>query len=164
MSQRPETPETLLDLASLFYRAASWYASWRNIVGDMIEFASKPRKYRLNLLGANNTAVLESKTMLAFAYQKLGRSEEFMQLQVQAMETRKLKFGEDDLPTLKSMAPGLVGGGRAAPAPGRHAEAINLMRQCLEEREQILGLYHQDTREASDALLAWKSEELNNTP
>jgi len=64
---------------------------------------TKSREYRLNLLGADNTAVLESTSMLAFAYQEQGRLEQAVQLQVQVIETRKMKLGEDDPDTLMTM-------------------------------------------------------------
>ncbi|KAJ5524103.1 hypothetical protein N7494_010753 [Penicillium frequentans] len=79
--------------------------------------------------------------MLAFAYQKLGRLEEFMQLQVQVMETRKLKFGEDDLPTLKSMGD-LA---RLYQHQGQWEEAEQLQLQVIEASRNKSGEDHPDT-------------------
>lgn len=56
------------------------------------------------LLSNNHNEVINSIVMLATAYRLKGRWNEAEQLEVQVMETRKSKLGEDYPNTLSSMA------------------------------------------------------------
>jgi hypothetical protein len=66
--------------------------------------ASKSRKLRLKMLGGEDDETLASTMMLASANRLEGRWKEAEQLEMQVMETRKTKHGEDHPDTLSSMA------------------------------------------------------------
>ncbi|KAJ6046934.1 hypothetical protein N7444_008188 [Penicillium canescens] len=60
MSQRLESRESLLRWATLLYRGA-WYASESGNISDVRKMASKSRKYRVELLGAEDDEALPSR-------------------------------------------------------------------------------------------------------
>ncbi|KAK5805751.1 hypothetical protein VI817_000009 [Penicillium citrinum] len=66
--------------------------------------ALQSRGPRVNFLGPENEAALESTEMLAGAYRNHGQWEEAEQLEVQVLNSRKTKLGEDHPNTLTSMA------------------------------------------------------------
>jgi hypothetical protein len=66
--------------------------------------ASKSRKLRLKMLGGEDDETLTSTMMLASVNRLEGRWKEAEQLEMQVMETRKTKYGEDHPDTLSSMA------------------------------------------------------------
>ncbi|OQE16973.1 hypothetical protein PENSTE_c022G00411, partial [Penicillium steckii] len=103
MSQRPASPQCQQEWATLLYRGA-WYASQSGNIADTREMASKSRDQRSILLGHEHEEVIDCTSMLATAYWLDGRWEEAEQLNVQVMETRKTKLGEDHPDTLSSMA------------------------------------------------------------
>ncbi|KAJ5705346.1 hypothetical protein N7536_001035 [Penicillium majusculum] len=140
ISQKPESPEHLLEWADLLYRGA-WYASDCGLITDMREMAWKSRKHRVNILGVENEASLKSSAMLAEAYSLEGRWEEAEQLEVQVMETRKTKLGDDHPDTLTSMA-NLASTYRNQ---GRWGEAEQLEVQVMETRRMELGEDYPDT-------------------
>ncbi|KAJ6050177.1 hypothetical protein N7444_006893 [Penicillium canescens] len=80
------------------------------------------------------------------------RWEEAEQLEVQVMETRKMKLGEDHPSTLTSMANLAF----AWKSSGQDAEAINLLRNCLAKQKQTLGLNHPEILANSEALVKWE--------
>ncbi|CAI7637422.1 unnamed protein product [Penicillium pancosmium] len=140
MSQRPESPGCLLELAALLYRGA-WYASENGFFGDMMEMALESRKQRVKLLGAEDKTALQSTEMLAIAYRSQRRWEEAEQLQVQVIETRKTKLGHDHPDTLNSMH-NLASTYRKQ---GRWEEAEQLFVQVMETTKAKLGEDHPDT-------------------
>ncbi|PSN59135.1 hypothetical protein BS50DRAFT_580217, partial [Corynespora cassiicola Philippines] len=93
---------------------------------------------------------------------------------VQVMETRKVKLGDDHPSTLTSMAnlaSTYWNQGRWDDAEkldnlaftwkrqGRHAEAIALMRQCVQSRYRKLGVNHSDFISSSATLAKWEGEQ-----
>ncbi|KAJ5691282.1 hypothetical protein N7488_012017 [Penicillium malachiteum] len=153
MFQRPESRESVLRWARLLYRGV-WYAAESGNIADMRDMASKSRKQRVKLLGAEDEDALSSTAMLAEAYQLNGRWEEAEQLEVQVMKTSKTKLGEDHPDTLTSMA-NLAFTWKSS---ARDAEAINLLRECLTKQEQTLGQNHPTTLSNSETLLKWERE------
>jgi hypothetical protein len=69
-------------------------------ISDAKEMASKSRKQRVAIFGADSEEALDSTGMLAIAYGLEGRWEEAEKLQVQVMEARKTKLS--NYPTMKS--------------------------------------------------------------
>ncbi|OQE68903.1 hypothetical protein PENNAL_c0142G04568 [Penicillium nalgiovense] len=102
MSQRPSSPESLQQWATLLYRGA-WYACQSGDIANARELAYKSREQRV-IFGDNHEDILSSTDMLAGAYLLEGQSEEAEQLFVQVMKTRKTQLGEDHPATLTSMA------------------------------------------------------------
>ncbi|KAJ5464918.1 Tetratricopeptide-like helical [Penicillium daleae] len=140
VSQRPESPVSVQQWATLLYRGA-WYAQESGYITESMEMAYRSRKYRLKVFGAENEEALESTAMLAGAYQLVGRWEEAEQLFVQVMETRKSKLGADHPDTLTSMA-------NLASTfwyQGRWEEAEQLFMQVMETRKAKLGADHPST-------------------
>ena len=100
---RPESRESREKWATLLYRAA-WYASESGNITEATKMALKSRDERLKIFGAGNEETLCSTGLLAGVYQNGGWWKKAEQLQVQVMETRKIKLGGDHLDTLTSMA------------------------------------------------------------
>jgi Tetratricopeptide repeat len=71
------------------------------------------------------------------------------------METRKKKLGADHPSTLTSMANLAF----MWKEQGRDAEAISLMRECVQLREQVLGAKHPHFISSSDVLAGWVVEQ-----
>ncbi|KAJ5819454.1 hypothetical protein N7474_005045 [Penicillium riverlandense] len=103
MLQRPDSQESLLQWATLLFKGA-WYAQESGNITDAREMASKSRKQRVRLLGVTDGEALDSTAMLATAYRLGGLWEEAEKLEVQVMETRKMKLGQDHPDTLTSIA------------------------------------------------------------
>ncbi|KAJ5429553.1 hypothetical protein N7491_006569 [Penicillium cf. griseofulvum] len=93
------------------------------------------------MLGVEDEVSLKSSAMLAEAYSLEGRWEEAEQLEVQVMETRKTKLGDDHPDTLTSMA-NLASTYRNQ---GRWEEASQLEVQVMETRKMKLGEDYPDT-------------------
>jgi hypothetical protein len=72
MSQRPESQNYLRQWATLLYRGA-WYAWQMGNISDAREMASKSRKQRVAMFGADGEEALNSTDMLAFTYRLEGR-------------------------------------------------------------------------------------------
>ncbi|KAJ6060198.1 hypothetical protein N7499_012234 [Penicillium canescens] len=62
------------------------------------------RKERMEIGGAEDGEALDSTAMLAYVYSLEGRWKEAEKLEVQVMETRRMKLGADHHDTLASMA------------------------------------------------------------
>jgi hypothetical protein len=140
MSQRPESKEYLRKWATLLYRGA-WYAQKSGNIADMRALASKSRKQRVVLLGAENEEALESTAMLAEAYRLEGWWEEAEKLHLQVMDTRKTKFGEDHYETLASINDLAL----TFRNQGRWEEAEKLQAQVMETSKTKLGEDHPTT-------------------
>ncbi|GAQ02680.1 hypothetical protein ALT_0001 [Aspergillus lentulus] len=154
MSQQPESREYLLQWAGLLYRAA-WYASKSGNITDVREMASRSRKYTVKIIGAEDKEALDITAMLAKAYSLEGQWEKTEKLQVQVMETRKTKLGEDHPDTLTSM------GSLASMYwnQGRWEEAEKLQVQVMETRKRRLGEDHPDTLTSMGNLAARYSKQ-----
>jgi hypothetical protein len=70
---------------------------------DGERMASKSRKQRVELFGANDEEALRSTTLLALAYSLDGRWNDAEQLRVQVMKTCKTNLGDDYPEMLGSM-------------------------------------------------------------
>ncbi|KAF2177993.1 hypothetical protein K469DRAFT_601143 [Zopfia rhizophila CBS 207.26] len=90
---------------------------------------------------------------LASTYRKQGRWDAAEELEVQVMETRKMKLGADHPDTLSSMNNLAF----TWKEKGRDAEAISLMRECVQLRQRILGVDHPHSISSSKALAKWKT-------
>ena len=134
MFQEPESQTSLLRWATLLLRGA-WFASGNGNIAEARNMATKSRKQRVKLLGAEGEEALESTAMLAEVYSQEHRWEEAEQLQVQVMETRKMKLGTDHAVTLASMA------SLASTYwnQGRWEDAEHLEVQVMETRKAKLG-------------------------
>ena len=137
VSQRPESQTSLQQWATLLYKGA-WYARESGNISESREMASRSRKQRLKLYGAEDERTLDSAAMLAVAYQLEGRWEEAEQLEVQVMEISKTKLGADYPDTLSSIA------NLAANFcnQGRWEEAEQLQVQVMETSMITLGEDH----------------------
>ncbi|KAJ5288302.1 hypothetical protein N7508_011077 [Penicillium antarcticum] len=140
MSQRPTSPQSLQQWATLLYRGA-WYASQSGNIVDVRQLAAKSREQRMILFDENQEDVLDSTDMLATAYWLEGQWEKAEQLQVQMMKTRKTKLGKNHPDTLNSMT-NLASTYRNQ---GRWEEAEQLHMQVMRARKTIFGEDHPDT-------------------
>ncbi|KAJ5737309.1 uncharacterized protein N7483_002434 [Penicillium malachiteum] len=153
ISLRPESQDALQQWATLLYRGA-WYAWQMGNVTDAKELASKSRKQRVAMFGADGEEALDSTAMLAAAYMLEGRWEEAEQLQVRVMDERKTKLGDGHPDTLMSMHNLAATYWRQ----GRWEEAEQLQVQVMEARKAKLGNDHPDTLTSMVNLAAtyWK--------
>jgi len=71
------------------------------------------------------------------------------------METSKKKLGADHPSTLNSMANLAF----TWKSQGRNAEAMALIRQCVQQRQRVLKPSHPDLKSCLAALEEWESEE-----
>ncbi|KAJ9492707.1 hypothetical protein VN97_g479 [Penicillium thymicola] len=160
MSQRPTSAELQRKWATLLYRGA-WYAYKSGNIADTTKMASKSTEQRILLLGDEHEEVINSISMLATAFWFGGRWKEAEPLQVQVMETRKAKLGEDhpDTLTMQVMETRKTKLGEDHPDTltsisnlaltfwnqGRLEEAELLGVQVMETRKAKLGEDHPDT-------------------
>ncbi|KAF2820270.1 hypothetical protein CC86DRAFT_304918, partial [Ophiobolus disseminans] len=85
-------------------------------------------------------------------------------LRKQVMETCKKKLGADHPSTLTSMANVDIADSLTAnlaftwKAQGRSAEAIASMRQCIQQRQQVLKAGHPDLASSLSVLEQWRAE------
>ncbi|GLA67705.1 hypothetical protein AtubIFM54640_000950 [Aspergillus tubingensis] len=140
MSQQPDSDDLLIQWAKLLYRGA-WYASVSGNIVDERKMASKSRKQMEEILGIEDEDTLASTLMLADAYSREGHWKKAEQLQVQVMETRKIKLGKDHPSTLTSMA-NLASTYRNQ---GRWEKAEQLEVQVMETSKIKLGKDHPST-------------------
>ncbi|KAI2669860.1 hypothetical protein LCP963914a_9880 [Penicillium roqueforti] len=99
-----------------------------------------PTKPLLDYIPRNPNGSTVITTMLGSAYRKQGLWDEAEQLEVQVMETRKTKLGEDHPDTLTSMANLAL----TYSNQGRWDEAEQLQVQLMETRKTKLGEDHPD--------------------
>ncbi|KAF2022534.1 hypothetical protein EK21DRAFT_83159, partial [Setomelanomma holmii] len=83
-----------------------------------------------------------------------GRWDAAEELEVQVMETSKKKLGADHPSTLTSMANLAF----TWKAQGRSAEAVVLIRQCVQQRQRVLKASHPDLKSSLAALENWEAE------
>ncbi|KAJ6103649.1 hypothetical protein N7486_003871 [Penicillium sp. IBT 16267x] len=140
VSQRPESQDSLRKWATLLYKGA-WYARESGNLEESREMASKSRREHVLMFSLEGEQTLNSTAMVASVYRLEGRWEEAEQLEVQVMETSKIKLGEDHPNTLTSMA-NLASTYRNQ---GRWEEAEQLEVQAIETSKTKLGVDHPST-------------------
>lgn len=154
VAQKPKGQDSLLDWASVLYKAA-WYI-WKMGNGVEAETMSvRAMKVRKKILGNKHEYTLSGMAMVGLAYKLNGRWDAAEELDVQVMETRKTKLGVDHPDTLTSMnnlAFTLKGN-------GKEIEAIRLMEDCVRFRKRVLGLDHPYSILSCRALDIWKAEQ-----
>ncbi|KAJ6023965.1 hypothetical protein N7540_004762 [Penicillium herquei] len=94
ISQKPTSTESLTKWATLLYKGA-WHAWQSDNITDTKDMASKSREQRMILFGNDNGEVFASTIMLAIGLGLEGQWEEAEQLQLQALEARKLTIDLD---------------------------------------------------------------------
>ncbi|KAG4431648.1 hypothetical protein IFR05_012871 [Cadophora sp. M221] len=152
VAQRPKEQESLLDWASVLYKAA-WYA-W--MIGNGVDaetMSAQAMKVRKKILGNEHEDTLSGMTMVGLAHSLNGWWDAAEKLEVQVMETRKTKLGVDHPDTLTSMA-NLASTYRNQ---GRWDEAEELEVQVMETRKTKLGVDHPDTLTSmANLAFTWK--------
>ncbi|KAF2826854.1 hypothetical protein CC86DRAFT_445782 [Ophiobolus disseminans] len=158
VGQQPEDKSSLAEWATLLYRAA-WFAERIGNIADAEMLAIKAMKARKKVLGQEHEDTLWSVAMVGLAFKLGGRWDDAekleVQLEVQVMETSKKKLGADHPDTLNSMANLAF----TWKSQGRNAEAVALMRQCVQQRQRVLKPSHPDLKSSLAALEEWESEE-----
>ncbi|KAF1970862.1 TPR-like protein [Bimuria novae-zelandiae CBS 107.79] len=128
-SQKPEAASSLIEWATLLYRAA-WYAVSKGSAGEAEALAIQSMK-----------DTVWSIAIMADAYSLSGRWDEAEKLRGQVVETRKKKLGADHPDTLTSIA-NLASTYRNQ---GRWDAAEELEVQVMETFKKKLGADHPDT-------------------
>ncbi|KAF1970583.1 putative kinesin [Bimuria novae-zelandiae CBS 107.79] len=170
-SQKPEAASSLIEWATLLYRAA-WYAESKGSAGEAETLAIQSMKVRKTVLGREHQDTVRSIAMVADAYSLGGRWDEAEKLReqggrwdaaeelfVQVMETRKKKLGADHPSTLTSMH-NLAWTWKSLE---RSAEAISLLQECVRLRCLALRAGHPDLVSSSKTLAAWEAEQAAST-
>jgi len=103
LSQRPESRQSILEWTALLYRCA-WYTSDIGDHEDAKIMASKSRKYRVKEMGVDHDKSLESTTVLAKIHRLKGQLELAEKFDIQVMEARRGRLGENHPDTLYSMS------------------------------------------------------------
>ncbi|KAF2008328.1 putative kinesin [Aaosphaeria arxii CBS 175.79] len=101
--QKPEATSSLIEWATLLYRAA-WYAKSKGSAAEAESLAIQSMKVRKMVLGREHEDTVWSIAMVAHAYSLSGRWDAAGKLRAQVMETSKKKLGADHPYTLTSMA------------------------------------------------------------
>ncbi|KAF1974570.1 TPR-like protein [Bimuria novae-zelandiae CBS 107.79] len=140
VGQRPEEKLSLVEWATLLYRAA-WYAEKIGNIADATTLAVKAMKVRKKVLGQEHEDTLWSIAMVGLAYKLGGRWNAAEELEVQVMETCKTKLGTDHRSTLISMANLAL----TYWNQGRWDDAEKLEVQIMETCKTKLGADHLDT-------------------
>jgi hypothetical protein len=139
-AQKPKGQDSLLDWASVLYKAA-WYM-WEMGNGVEAETMSvQAMKVRKKILGDEHEYTLSGMAMVGLAYKLNGRWDAAEKLEVQVMETSKTKLGVDHPDTLTSMA-NLASTYRNQ---GRWDDAEKLEVQVMETSKTKLGVDHPAT-------------------
>jgi hypothetical protein len=94
---------------------------------------------------------------LAATYRDQDRWKEAERLEVQVMEMRKTKLGNEHPDTLTSMASLAL----TWKASGKTADAIDLLRDCLAKQKHTVGINHPHAVSNFETLLGWETERLN---
>ncbi|MCJ1273889.1 hypothetical protein MMC21_001682 [Puttea exsequens] len=140
VSQRPEDRDSLIDWASILYRAA-WYALGKGNSADAEKMSGKAMNMRKKLFGQEHKETLSSMAMVGLVHKFEGRWKEAEQLQVQVMEISSRVLGEEHPHTLTSI-------GNLASTyrnQGRWKEAEQLQVQVMEIMKRMLGEEHPHT-------------------
>ncbi|KAF7540081.1 hypothetical protein G7054_g1707 [Neopestalotiopsis clavispora] len=145
--QRPKDEASLLDWATIMYRAG-WYLEQMGLGQEALKMAEDALGVRTHLLGQEDEEALWAKSLVGIVKKFLGQWGEAEQLQVEVMETRKARFGSDHLDTLTSMNDLASTYGDQ----GRYEEAEELQVKVVEARKAKLGLDHPHTLTSMDNL------------
>lgn len=132
--QRPQELDSLLEWASLLYKAA-WYDWEKGNGAEGEKLAVKAMKTRQKHLGLQHEETLRSVKMLAHIYLAQGRLKEAEELAMQMMETRKKHLSLDHENTLSTMH--IIGS--IYSKQGRWKEAEEIEAQVVEELKKLLG-------------------------
>ncbi|KAJ5633693.1 hypothetical protein N7528_001535 [Penicillium herquei] len=135
--QRPESEQSIKEWATLLYKGA-YYAWSSGHVADVRKLASKSRDQRLRILGAEADETLESTLMLARAYTLEEQWEEAEKLDLELLEIRKAKLGENHPSTLARM----VSLGDIYQSQCKLEKAETQQRQATEALRATLGEDH----------------------
>ncbi|KAJ6035878.1 hypothetical protein N7540_000157 [Penicillium herquei] len=147
VAQQPKSKKAVLEWATVLYRGAC-FASGRGNVADLRRMASKSREQRMKWLGDDDEEAVSSTAMLAEAYFIEGLWKEAEQLQIQVMETYKMKLGADHPNTLTSMAILAL----TYMHQGQWEEAKEITMQVVETESTNLGVDHPSTLRSMDNL------------
>lgn len=147
LSQRPESPDALLQWAALLHRGAR-YSCLNSNLSDAKEMALSSRMSRLTLLGPQNQDTILSTKILARIYLLEEMWDEAEKLFLHVIDTCKASYGEDNPATLLAMA-NLASTYRNQ---GKFDKAEKLLLQVVNDRERILGADHPSTISATSNL------------
>ena len=140
IEQRPKAQSSVLEWASILYKAA-WYAFRMGNGVDTQLLGMKAKKAREKILGEEHEDSVSSMAMVALGYELQGMWEEAENLQLKVMESLRSKLGADHPHTLTSM-------GNLASTyrnQGRWEEAEKLEVQVMERSKSKLGADHPST-------------------
>ncbi|KAF2260812.1 HET-domain-containing protein [Lojkania enalia] len=144
------------DRMDLIWRCAmSLYEDGR--YNEAEELFMQAMEIRKKKLGADHPSTLTSMANLASTYRNQGRWEAAEELEVQVMEIRKKKLGADHPSTLTSMNNLAF----TWKGQGRNREAVRLMDECISSRMRVLGVHHHLTVSSAEALVRWRTEQLD---
>ncbi|ETS85702.1 hypothetical protein PFICI_03727 [Pestalotiopsis fici W106-1] len=151
--QRPKDKESLLDWATIMYRAG-WYLMEMGLGQEAQRMAEDSMKVRTHLLEWEDEKRSWAMSLVSDVYSFLGRWEEAEKLKVEVLEIRKTTLGPDHPDTLTSMA------NLAATfwEQGRYKEAEKLEVEVIEFCKVTLGPDHPDTlRSMNNLAYTWHS-------
>ena len=140
MEQRPKAQDSVLEWASILYKAA-WYALRMGNGVDTQLLGMKAKKAREKILGEEHEDSVWSVAMVALGYKLQGMWELAEELEVQVMESCKARLEADHPSTLASMD-------KLASTywdQGRWKEAEKLQVQVMETSKSKLGADHPST-------------------
>ena len=140
LTQQPESDRSLIEWASILYRAA-WYAWAKGNRFDAEKMSVQAMKITNKILSPEHKNTLHSMSIVALTYKLGGRWDEAEELEVQVMETRKRVLGlehPDTLITMNNLATTYLN-------QGRWKEAEELGVQVMETRKRVLGQEHPRT-------------------
>jgi hypothetical protein len=139
-AQEPKEQDSLLDWASILYKAA-WYALRMGKYVEAEDMAVRAMKVRKKILGNEHDHTLIAMTMVGVVYDHNALWDAAEELGVQVLEAHKRNLGADHPNTLTSMANlALIYWNQ-----GRWNAAKELGVQVLEARKRKLGADHLDT-------------------
>ncbi|KAH7418770.1 hypothetical protein BKA64DRAFT_208003 [Cadophora sp. MPI-SDFR-AT-0126] len=139
-AQKPKEQDSLLDWASVLYKAA-WYALRMGKGEEAEKLSVQAMKVPKKILGDEHSNTLSGMAMVGLVCNLNGRWDDAEQMEVQVMETFKTKLGVDHPNTLTSMA-NLASTFRNQ---GRWDDAEKLGVQVIETFKTKLGVDHPDT-------------------
>ncbi|PQE14359.1 hypothetical protein CJF30_00006939 [Rutstroemia sp. NJR-2017a BBW] len=157
LAQQPEDQDTLIDWASILYKAA-WYAGKVGKGAEAEEMSLGAMNIRKKILGEEHIDTIASKTIAGLVYRFRGQWDAAEQLavevMVQVMEIHKKKLGADHPDALISINNLALTWKKT----GRTIQAIRLMEECIESRKRVLRFDHPYTLSSCSALAEWKAE------
>jgi tetratricopeptide (TPR) repeat protein len=140
VAQKPEDKSSLVEWATLLYRAA-WYAWQRGNAVDSERLALESMKAQQKVLGEEHRDTLSSMGMVGLARSLGGRWREAAEIEVKKMNASKTVLGPDHPNTLSSMANLAM----TYSNQGRWEDAEMLQVEVLKTSKTKLGADHPDT-------------------